>query len=47
MSKAAQVKAPWLNSRDPEVPATLTYSDAVHVQPGGGDGAPLSRLHRL
>ncbi len=27
MSKAAQVKAPWLNSRDPEVPATLTYSE--------------------
>lgn len=26
MSKAAQVKAPWLNSRDPEVPATLNYS---------------------
>ena len=27
MSKAAQVKAPWLNSRDPGVPATLTYSE--------------------
>ena len=27
MSKAAQVKAPWLNSRDPEVPAALTYSE--------------------
>ena len=27
MSKAAQVKEPWLNSRDPEVPATLTYSE--------------------
>lgn len=26
MSKAAQVKAPWLNSRDPGVPATLNYS---------------------
>ena len=27
MSKAAQVKAPWLKSKDPEVPATLTYSE--------------------
>ena len=26
MSKAAQVKAPWLKSKDPEVPATLNYS---------------------
>ena len=31
-------------------PRGARYPDvfgAVHVRPGGGDGAPLSRLHRL
>ena len=27
MNNAPQVKAPWLKSKDPEVPATLTYSE--------------------
>ena len=47
MSKAAQVKAPWLKSKDPEVPATLNYSTLSMCGQVGWVGLLIPHMCRM
>ena len=47
MNNTPQVKAPWLKSKDPEVPAALTYSELSMCSRVEEMVRPRSRVSRL